>query len=104
MSSSPKFFAAAVLLLASSAFAQTAAYQGIGYANFGKQDYAKAAEALHPDWQTWLNSGSKQSALREDAGADETRTRHDSTSQYLGAWPSSHRSSSSNEASAASYV
>ncbi len=28
---------------------------------------AKAAEALHPEWQTWLNSGSKQAALREDA-------------------------------------
>jgi aminopeptidase N len=29
---------------------------------------AKAAEALHPDWQTWLNSsGSKQGALSEDS-------------------------------------
>jgi len=29
---------------------------------------AKAAEALHPDWQTWLNSnGFKQAAMSEDA-------------------------------------
>jgi aminopeptidase N len=29
---------------------------------------AKAAEALHPDWQTWLNSsGGKQAAMNEDA-------------------------------------
>jgi aminopeptidase N len=29
---------------------------------------AKAAEALHPDWQTWLNSsGGKQAVLNEDA-------------------------------------
>ncbi len=29
---------------------------------------AKAAEALHPDWQTWLNgSGSRQAVMNEDA-------------------------------------
>jgi aminopeptidase N len=29
---------------------------------------AKSAEALHPDWQTWLNSnGAKQAAMAEDA-------------------------------------
>src|SRR5215468_8130636 len=34
---------------------------------------AKAADALHPDWQTWLNaSGSKQAAMSQDA----SRTTH----------------------------